>query len=447
MVRSDSPRSRRARATVGPRARFHRIPVGWRIFSILAALAVSLYFQQRTLSVAAERIMPELSLSQMQIGWLMWASLLGYTCFQFPGGILGQQLGGHRTLFITALIAALGGIILPLAPNFMSGAGLFIVLLAAQLLVGIVQAPMFPVSSGVMQGWLPANRWAIAQGIQTMASQLGAALTPPVIVLLMQRLDWQRALLLPVLPEVALVVLWAWYARDDPSRHSSTTVEELNGLQAATGSSVGRRLEKAEFLRIVSNKSILLLTISYLSMNYVFYLLSNWSFLYLIQERHFTVLEAGWLASLPPLGAAVGAGLGGGICDALCGRFGVVWGYRLVPLFALPLAGALLLIATLSTHAFVAVTSLVLCFASVELTEGPFWAATMWIAQSESSAATGILNTGGNFGGIIGIPIVAYLSSHREWNLAFALGLFFAIAATVAWLGVDVRADRVSAPV
>ena len=69
--------------------------------------------------------------------------------------------------------------------------------------------------------------------------------------------------------------------------------------------------------RILASRDILLLTLSYISMNYVFYLLANWCFLYLIQERHFATLEGGVLASLPPFPVFVALnfvwGLGAGI--------------------------------------------------------------------------------------------------------------------------------------
>ena len=73
----------------------------------------------------------------------------------------------------------------------------------------------------------------------------------------------------------------------------------------------------------------------------------------------------------------------------------------------------------------------------IELTEGSYWAATMFVARTDTMSATGILNTGGNIGGLIGIPIVAYLSGHGEWTAAFVLGTAFALAGAVAWLGID----------
>jgi len=172
-------------------------------------------------------------------------------------------------------------------------------------------------------------------------------------------------------------------------------------------------------------------------MNYVFYLLSNWSFLYLIQERHFTLLQSGWLASLPPIGAALGAGIGGGIVDRLCARVGLRWGCRLIPLTALPMAGVLLLIVASTRHSILAVAALVMCFMCAELTEGSYWATAMRVAQSNTMAAAGVVNTGGNLGGVLGIPIVAYLSGHQSWNSAFWLGAMFSVVAAIAWLGID----------
>ena len=52
-------------------------------------------------------------------------------------------------------------------------------------------------------------------------------------------------------------------------------------------------------------------------------------------------------------------------------------------------------------------------------------------------AVGGVMNTGGSLGGVVGIPIVAYLSGHGAWNMAFLVGSGFALASAVAWLFID----------
>jgi predicted MFS family arabinose efflux permease len=83
------------------------------------------------------------------------------------------------------------------------------------------------------------------------------------------------------------------------------------------------------------------------------------------------------------------------------------------------------------------VVALALCYGIVELTEGSYWAATMFVARADTMSATGVLNTGGNVGGLIGIPIVAYLSGHGAWTAAFVIGTLFALAAAACWMGID----------
>ncbi len=77
------------------------------------------------------------------------------------------------------------------------------------------------------------------------------------------------------------------------------------------------------------------------------------------------------------------------------------------------------------------------CFACVELTEGAFWGAAMTIGRGDTMAISGFMNTGGNLGGIIGIPIVAYLSGQHMWRAAFIVGAGFAVASAAAWLGIE----------
>jgi sugar phosphate permease len=368
--------------------------------------------------------------------------VLGYGLFQLPGGIFGQRLGARRTFVIIGLAAFLATIATPIAPYASSGASLFAALLLLQLLLGCSQAAIFPVSAGVFEVWFPPERWAFVQGLQTMGLALGAALTPPLIASLMSVMGWQRALLWASLPAVVLIALWAWYGRNSPREHPAVSpgeLAEIGGHSAAQGAApVDQNISARQLLNILTNRNVLLLAVSYLCMNYSFYLLSNWVFLYLVQERKFSVLESGWLASTPPLAAAVGAGVGGVLTGALCLKFGNRWGYRLVPLFAMPAAGVLLLLAVSAANPYWAVVGLAVCFAAVELNEGAYWGAAMTLGRGDTMAVSGVMNTGGNLGGIIGIPIIAYLSGEHLWRTAFLIGAGFAVASAVAWLGIAV---------
>src|SRR5215469_2258650 len=131
-----------AAASVAPP---QRMRVRWIIFLFQFAFGFVVYVQQRSLTVAGERMMPELGLSQMQLGWLEEALLIGYTMMQFPGGVIGQRLGARLMFVVVGLIAVACCVLTPLAPLLLQGGALFAVLFALQLLLGSSQGPVFPV--------------------------------------------------------------------------------------------------------------------------------------------------------------------------------------------------------------------------------------------------------------------------------------------------------------
>jgi ACS family glucarate transporter-like MFS transporter len=420
--------------------------VRWRLYWFLFGFGLIAYIQARGITIAGVQMMPRLGISQMQLGWLEMAMIIGYTVLQFPGGLLGQRLGARLTFVVIGLVAFAATLATPLLPWVLTGTALFAALLIVQFVLGAAQGPIFPVCAGVFEAWFRPERWSLVQGVQSMGLQLGAALAPPLIASLMLGFGWQRALFWTSLPALALVIWWGFYARNTPAEHPGVSEAELAELDPRPQAVAEQRITWQRIGALLSNRDLRLLTISYLCMNYVYYLLANWCFLYLIQERHFTVLEGGWLAATPPLAAAIGAGAGGYLAGLFGERFGVRNGLRIIPLLSLPAAGLLQFLAIDALNAYLAVAALAVCYFCVEMNEGPYWAATMHLARADSMAATGILNTGGNLGGVIATPIIAYLSGHNGWTSVFLTGTVFALVSAAAWLLVDpTRAIRPAA--
>ena len=416
-----------------------RIRVRWWIFICMFLFGTVAYMQRTSLAVATDQIKSELHVSQLQVFMLLWAFQIAYTALQMPGGAIGQRIGARAAFIVIGVVGFIATVAMPLAPVLLSGTALIGALVLAQAVLGAAQAPVFPVQAGVFEAWFPVSRWGLVNGIGTTGMDLGTAVTPPLIVALTASFGWQGALLSIAVPTAVLTALWAWYGRDTPREHPAVTAEELAELgEVASEKPAPVTLQR--FLHLLANRNVALLAVSYLSMNYAFFLLTTAPFLYLVQERHLSQVNSGWLAVLPPIGAGAGAWLGGAFADRFTARFGPRWGYRLGPLVSLPLAGVLLLLAMHTDDAYLAVAVLTVAFAAVEFTEGSYWAATMQVARADTMAAGGVLNTGGNLGGVIYYPIAGYLSGHGAWNAAFATGTGFAIVAAVLWL--LVKADQ-----
>ncbi len=412
------------------------VRIRWWIFAFTLAFPTLSYIQRLSVQDLAGTVMPALRLSQLQIGWLATAFTTAYAIAQLPGGIFCQQVGARWTLVVVGILGFIATLAFPLSPMILAGTALFGALLLAQALLGVSQGPLFSAATAVVESWLPANRWAMGGGLQAAAMNFGGAVTPLLVALLSMYFGWKGALLWIALPVMLLTIAWGWYARDTPREHPDVTPEELAELGGGA-TQIARAPTAHRLLKLLSDRNVLLLTLAYLCMNYAYYLLSFWSYLYLVQVRHFSGIEGGLAGAVPWIGAGLGATIGGFISDGLAVRIGVRWGYRLVPLVTLPIAGLLLLVTLQVATPYAAVAALTAAFFMVEINEGAFGAAIMNVARSDVAVAWGVLNTGGNAGGIIAQPLVGFLTNGGVWGGSFITGTVFALVAAGLWLWID----------
>ena len=230
----------------------------------------------------------------------------------------------------------------PLAPLVLGGTALFIVLLSPHSSCSAPRRDRYsPCPRASSRPGFRSRHWALAQGVQSSGANLGAALVPPLVAWLMCVFDWQRALIWTRCRRARCSRCGgAGTARNTPAEHAAVTAAELAELDDAAAPDRSAHHAASASGRVLKNRDVLLLTFAYPCMNYTFYLLLNWCFLYLVQERHFALLEGGFLASAPPIGSGPGADprrpAGRHRWSA---RFGLRAGLRTMPLIALPASG------------------------------------------------------------------------------------------------------------
>jgi len=425
-------------ASSGPQ----RSHVRWVILALLFVASFVAYVLRTNMSIAGENIMDDLGLSKIQLGMVFSAFAWGYAIFQFPGGVFGDIVGSRRAL---SFIAVLWGI-LTLATGLVPGTALasttFILatLIGLRFLVGVTQAPLFPVFGGGTIGrWFPVSGWALPNGLGSTGLTLGAAATAPLVAWLMGQFGWRESFFLTAPMAFLVAGVWWWYAGDDPADHPRGSQHELDLINADRPPPEEAVEDRTAWKRVLKNRDILLLTASYFCMNYVFYIFFNWFFIYLVDVREFEILEGGFYAAAPWVVGAVAASAGGLWCDRLCRRVGPRWGYRIPGIVGLSLVAVLLVLGATAKDPYLAVVLLSLSFGSTQLTEGAYWAATISVAGKHASAAAGVLNTGGNVVGGIGALLVPITAEAYGWVPALATGSVFALLGVGLWL--LVRAD------
>jgi len=421
--------------------------VRWRILALLIALSFVSYLLRGNLSIAAPSMRADLHLSEIQWGWVMSAFPLGYALFQFPGGVLGGRFGPRKTLALISAAWAVLIVITSLVPGADVASSTMILgsLMVVQFLVGAVHAPIFPVVGASIGRWFPVGGWGFPNGLTSSGLTFGLAATASALPWLMSMVGWRLSFVILAPFGFAAATLWWWYARDVPAQHKSTNAAEVAlitaGRSAAEIAAAAEVVAGAQpaWLRVLKNRDLVLVTLSYSCMNFVFYVVFSWGFYYLVTVRGFAEQEAGFLTSAQWLCAGVGAALGGWSCDNLCGRIGLRLGCRWPIVFSMLVSGALLLGVAFHPNAYAAAVMLGLCFFFNQTTEGPYWATSTAVGGRHAGAAGGLMNTGANLMGFINAVLLALVADKFGWTAAIAIGAGFATVG--AGLILLVRAD------
>lgn len=372
--------------------------------------------------------MSEFDITQVGMGRVFSAFLLGYALFQIPAGVLADHWGARRLLALAAwswvAITSMQTVV-GLGPLRSTAAVALASFMVWRFLLGIAEAPTYPGAAQGVSRWIFPQYQGRANGIVIASIGLGSAVAPPLVSNVMVHRGWRVALLVSALP--ALVIAIAWLRVPEP-RPATAMGKDGRHNPAATGPGNVAALRTSSFA---------LLTLSYTLQGYVGYIFVSWFYIYLVQERHFGVLTGAWMSSLPWLLSIVSIPLGGLVSDRLAaGALGPAWGRRIVPMSGMALSGILISLGAHTQSAVVAAIALALATAFVLCVEGPFWAMMMRIAGSSSGTAGGIMNMGSNLGGLISPALTPVLAAHIGWENALHVAAGLSLFAAALWIGV-----------
>jgi ACS family glucarate transporter-like MFS transporter len=395
----------------------------WALVALLALTATVSYLCRVNVSVAGALMMRDLGISAVEMGRVFSALILGYGLFQIPAGIMADRWGARKMLLVaglwwtvtTLLIAMVGW--MPINQTVSS----LWALILLRFILGVGEAPTYPAAAQGVAQWIPPARQGLANGIVLVSIGLGSALAPPLISTIMVGWGWRAALVMSAVPAMLVAVAWALVRGD-----STPALARVAPSPTPAG---GRRL---------GSRSFICLVISYTLEGYVGYIFIFWFYLYLVQERHFDLLRAGKLSSLPWILSLLSIPLGGIVSDRLVsGRLGLRWGRRAVPIFGLAFAGMFVAVGAWTQDAYAAVVCLALATALIFCVEGPFWATMMEVAGSSTGSAGGVMNFGANFGGFISPALTPILAAHWGWKNALYVAAAISIVGACLWLGIS----------
>ncbi|MBK8249734.1 MAG: MFS transporter [Gemmatimonadetes bacterium] len=403
-----------------------------RLVWLLAAVTLVGYGLRTNITIAQEHMAPDLGLTMADMGIISaWGFQFVYAVFQLPGGFLGDRYGARLIMGLSIIGWSLANLLSGLT---VSTAGLaFLSLFATRVLLGMTQAPTFPVAALAVTRSVPANRRVSAVSIYIASSMLGAALAPLTLAPLMVAMGWRAVFIASSVVGLAMAVAWFALAPND----APTATERPARLLG---------LQMRESLALLRDRNLLVLSASYFLHSAVHFVFVFWFFRYLTEGRGFSVLASGGWGSLPNLMAFAVAPVLGVAIDRWSRRIDAPVARQRAAMASLITSAVLVTIGANLPSATLAILALGASVALISSTESPFWTTAAAIGRDNPGSAGGVLNLMGNLGGVVSIWLVPPMKDAWGWTAMLGFWAAMQVTAALLWLLVRPPAPALSAP-
>ena len=392
------------------------------ILPLLWSFAFLSYLLRTNIAVAQQGMSRELGWSDVQIGYIFSAFLIGYTIFQVPAGMLGDRFGPRLILTISGLWWGITTLLSGLVPGFLiKGSALALAgLLALRFLHGVGEASTYPVAMTAVAEWFAPSRHAFINSVIFTGSTLGAAFAPPLVAHIMNALGWRGSFYCTAIPPVLIALLWWRESKGDRARVTVT----------------------ASPLRLAVGRNVLFLCLSYFLYCYSISIFVYWLFKYLVDVRRLSIVNSGWATGLPWIVASVTVPLFGYLSSRVSKRLGMLQGRRLIAASCLVVSALLLSVGAGAQNIALALTAISVCVGLLFSTESSYWSTAIEVARQDAGSASGLMNLAGNLGGVLSTSLVPVLVGRFGWFYALLSGSVFALLATVCWFLIRSEAKK-----
>jgi ACS family glucarate transporter-like MFS transporter len=408
--------------------------VRWMLVFWMFVVAAVSYLDRNNISIAATMIQKDFGLTNLQLGGVFSAFVMGYAFTQPVAGRIADRFGPYRVVAVgivwwsvlTALTAAV-----PAGMAFSLGW-----LVAVRFILGVGEAVIFPASNRLVANWIPRAERGLANGVIFAGVGIGAGVAPPLITHLMLTHGWRSAFYVTAAIGVAVLIAWLIFVRDRPEQHRSVSAAEAAFIRGGAGQGVASA-RPAPWLHILKDRQVALLTLSYFTYGYVAYIFFTWFFKYLSSVRGLDLKASAIYGMLPFLAMAVCSPLGGWISDKLTPRFGKRIGRCWTAAFALALSAIFVGLATQVADARLASLFLAGGAGALYLSQSAYWTLSADIGGGSAGSVSGLMNMGNQLGGVVTASLTPLLADRFGWTASFVFAALLCFAGAVAWVLID----------
>ena len=411
--------------------------VRWFLVFWLFILSAVSYLDRVNISIAGGSIAESYHLSDVQLGKVFSAMLVGYALFQTVGGRLADRFGPRLVLaggvawwgIFTALTA--------LVPANIADA--VFVFVAVRFLLGAGEAVIYPSANQFVARWIPTPERGMANGWIFAGVGAGAGLTPLIITYIMVHYGWRSSFWVCSMIGFAAGAVWFLTARDTPAEHAGVSASELelirSGLTQAEVSKASKAL--VPWGRVLQSKEVWAITLSYFCYGYVAWIFFSWFYRYLAKVRGLDLKASAFYTMLPFLAMLVCCLLGGAINDRLTKWQGPRVGRCALAAIAIAVAGIFIALGSQVHSARLASVVLAVGAGALYLSQSSFWSVTADIAGTSSGSVSGFMNMGNQMGAALTTFLTPWIAGRFGWTTSFLVAAALCLVGAVSWLAVN----------
>ena len=268
----------------------------------------------------------------------------------------------------------------------------------ARVLLGIGEAPNFPVGGRVVRDWFHVRQRGMATGVFNCASYIGTGIAAPLLTLLMLSFGWRWMFAIMGVLGLAVAVLWYAFYRDPAQQ--ALTPEEDHYRTAGDAPEKAAPVTFSQWRALFRCRTTWGMIGGYFGIIYVNWLFNAWLPGYLEMERHMSIKMTGMVAAVPYAFAVAGSLVGGFLADFLMARGLSRVASRQYPLCVAMAVNAVFVVAVaMVANNVVAVGCLCVSMFCGTVATASAWATVSVVAPAN---CTGSLGSVQNFGGYLG---------------------------------------------
>jgi ACS family glucarate transporter-like MFS transporter len=428
--------------------------IRWLLIFWLFVLSAVAFLDRVNLSIAGKFVAAEFHLTDIQLGNVLSAFLLGYAIFQIPGGRLADRVGPRRVLAIGVIW---WGVFTALTAVVSSSAGHAVLLLVAvRFLLGAGEAIIYPASNRFVALWIPSQERGAANGWIFAGVGVGSGATPLLITYIVTHLGWRWSFWISATVGLLAGLIWFLISRDAPEQHPWVSPGELafirnSGVQksglvdeASVASAVKRVVPWSSILR---SSNVWAVTLSYFCFGYIAWIFFGWFYTYMAKVRGLDLKATAAFSTLVFLVMAAASPVGGVISDALVKRRGQRFGRASVAIVSMAAASVFLILGSKADSPGLASVVLAGGAGALYLSQSSFWSVTADIAAGSSGSVSGFMNMGAQLGGAVTTTLTPMIASRYGWAASFYVAAAFAIIGAFTWLIVDPNTRLGNSPI